>query len=178
MSQFFVDVPGGAPSVPTSFTTDTLGPAVPLANELQILAADSTADVDNGIRTSGATNVVTIQVTNRATGTGSTTGAVTADLITLAAGGTAGCFFIETDVVGFETTGPAGRSEKVIGAVRTDAAATTLIDTPDSTCNSDTTLSAEIADIVVSGNNIIVRVTGVAGLTIGWNAVLTFRFVN
>lgn len=170
MSQIQMAVSGGAPAVPTTFQADS-GNATPAANILNILGDDTTANNQNGISTSGAGDTVTILLTNRLEGSGSTVGAVTDDLITFALGATPGTFTIEVNVAGFESTTPAGCGYSIFGTVRTDGAAATLVGTPDKIVNEEAALTGCDCTIVVSGNNAIVRATGTAGLTVSWEAV-------
>lgn len=158
------------PEVPTSFTTDS-GVAVPAANNLNVLANDSTANNANGIQTTGAGSTVTVQLTNRLQGSGSTVGAVTTDLVTFDLGATPGTFIIDMSVAAFESTTPAGAGYNIFGTVRTTGAAATLVGTPDKIANEEAALTTCDANIVVSGNNAIVRVTGALGLTIQYNTV-------
>lgn len=104
-------------------------------------------------------------------GSVTTIGAVTADMITIALGAVAGTFGIAVRLVAFESTTPAGAGYQLIGAFRTDGATATLIGTVDQILNEDAALVAGDATMVVSANNVIVRVTGVAGLTINWAGV-------
>ena len=47
MSQFYINVPGGTPTVPTQFTTDVNSPAIPAANNVNVFGEDSfTTDLD------------------------------------------------------------------------------------------------------------------------------------
>lgn len=103
-------------------------------------------------------------------GTASTSGAVTGNVVTIALGGTAGAFSIEALVVGFESSTPAGVAYKLIAGAITDGASATVIGTADVTSNEDAALTAASVDLVASGNNVIVQVTGVAALDINWKA--------
>lgn len=177
MSQAGVILPSGIPSIPTSFVTDS-GTAVPVANILNVLANDSTANDADGITSVGSGNTVTLRLTNRLQGTGSTTGAVTADIITFSLGATPGVYAVEFRLSAFESTTPAGLGYSIFAAVRTTGAAASLIGTPDFIESEEAALVAADADIIASGNNIIVRVTGVAGLTINWSVVGLYTFVS
>lgn len=170
MSQAGVILPSGVPSIPTSFVTDT-GTAIPAANILRMVAIDSTYNDIDGIIFVGSGNTVTLMLTNRLQGTGSTVGAVTADIITFSLGATPGVYAVEFRLSAFESTTPAGLGYSIFAAVRTTGAAASLIGTPDFIESEEAALAAADADIIVSGNNLIVRVTGVAGLTIKWSVV-------
>lgn len=118
------------------------------------------------------TNTITINTAGGAVGTGQTIGAVTDDVITFALGAAAGCYTIHAKVVGFEATTPAGVGYEITAVVRTTGAAGALIGVPVINAIEDVALAAAIGTIVVVGNDAIVRVTGVAALTINWVAEL------
>lgn len=139
-----------------------------------IVSVSATSDSTNtaeGIYATTVANAATVILSNRVTGTGSTVGATTADLITFALGATPGVFTLETSVSGFETTTPAGCGYNIFGTVRTTGAAATLVGTPDKIVNEEAALTLCDVNMVVSGNNVIIRATGTVGLTSGWNAV-------
>lgn len=120
----------------------------------------------------GTINITVAGSGGGATGTGQTIGAVTADVITFPLGVTAGTYSIEVQVAGFESGTPAGVGVTLTAAVRTDGASATLIGTPDKIVLEEAALTGATADVIVSGNNAIVQVTGVALLTINWVARL------
>lgn len=104
------------------------------------------------------------------TDTATTVDANTADVITIPMGVTPGTYIISVNVAGFEATTPAGVGVEVVGVVRTTGVACVLTGSPDEIYHSETALNAARATIVASGNNAIVQVLGVAGLTINWAA--------
>lgn len=161
------------PIIPTSFVTDINSPAIPAANILNVPGGDVTTDNANGIQTDGSSgsNTLTVQLTNRLQGTGSTVGAVTADLVTLSLGATPATFVIEANFAAFESTTPAGAGYSLFGTVRTTGAAASLVGTPDKINNENAALVPSTADIVVSGNDVILRVTGTAALSVNWAVV-------
>jgi hypothetical protein len=169
MSQAGVLGVGGTPSVPTNFDADS-GIAVPVANTLNVIGDDTTANNVNGIFTTGAGNTLSILLTNRVQGSGSTVGAVTTDIITLVLS-IPGTYTFQVNISAFEDTTPAGAGYSIFGTVRTDGANAVLVGTPDKIVNEEAALSTGDANIVVSGNNAIVRVTGTVGLTTLWNGV-------
>lgn len=136
----------------------------------------STLTAGTGISISNGSGSITISGSTANTGNGQTVGAVTADLITLALGATPGTYALSVSIAGFESGTPAGCGYELFGAVRTTGAAATLVGIPDKISNEEAFLAAADADIVVSGNNAIVRVTGVVALTIDWRADLTYTF--
>lgn len=167
MSQIFKPVES-SPSVATSYVTDS-GTATPAANILNVLGNDSTAYDADGISTTGSGNTVTVVLQNRVQGTTSTVGAVTGDVITFAMGATPGTYRFDIQVAGFESTTPAGAGFGVQVCARTTGAAATLIDS-DVTPQTESALDDTSCVGVASANNIIIRVTGQAGLTVSWAA--------
>ena len=108
------------------------------------------------------------------TGTAQTIGATTADAITMSLGISATTKIAEVKVVGFESTTPTGCGYNLIGVVRTTGAAATFIGTQDKYTAEAAGLFGCDANFVVVGNDLIIRVTGIAGLTINWKAILTY----
>ncbi len=182
MSQAGINNSGVVPPVvPETFTADDGTIAIPVANNINVLSRFTEGDNDNGIQTTvdpNGSDDLFIELTNRVQGDGSTNQATTTDIITFSAGATPGTYTFECRVSAFESTTPAGAGYSLFGTVRTTGAAAVLIGTPDKIVNEEATLTAANADIVVSGNNIIVRVTGVLGLIINWNAVGLYTFVS
>lgn len=169
---------GGGGGSPVQTLTGNSGGAVPpTANNINVVG-DANASVSNVTGTStsvGNPGASTITWSSYGyIGAGSTVGAVTADLITLGLGAAAGAYHIVAQVVGFESTGPSGTAYWTLGAVKTTGVAATEIGTQQETYVEDAALAATDLDIVASGNNVIVRVTGVVGLTIDWRATLNY----
>lgn len=106
-------------------------------------------------------------------GTGQTIGAVTDDLITLDLGSTAGMYAVQVRVSGFESSTPAGCNYQIDGGARTTGAAAVLVGQSQE-LNEEAAISAADVVLVVSGNNLIVRATGVAALTIDWTCSLQY----
>ena len=181
------------PNVPTTFTADA-GSAVPAANILIITADDITGNNQSGIQsvagagqTGGdgmplAANELQVQLTNRIQGSGSTVGAATADLITFDLGATPGVYTFDVRVSAFESTTPAGAGYSLFYAFRTTGAAATLIDNTDRINHEEAAITGANALAVASGNNVVIRVTGVsdggAGYNINWNADGYYTFVS
>jgi len=155
-----------------SLTGDSGGIVYPdAANNIDILGGTNITTV--GVPGS---NSITINQDNIVLGTGQTIGAVTADIITVAAGGTAGAYQIEAHIVGFESTTPTSGAYRLVNGARTTGSATTLTGSTDKTVNEEVAFND--IDIIASGNNFIVRVTGIVGLTISWSAKLQYVFAS
>ena len=164
----------------TQLTTDD-GVVTPAGGNVNLLADDTTANNVNGITVDGNTaNTATILLTNRLQGTGTSTNASNADLITLDLGGSAAVYRFEFLVAGRSTAGAAtgqGVSYFLTGAVRTDGATATIISTPFQDVDEDAALIGGAAAIVASGNNLILRLVGILGETISYNSVGSYVVV-
>lgn len=182
MSQIYKTIASGPipPTIPTTFVTDVNSPAIPAANILNVLGNDTTENNANGIRTDGSSggNTLTVQLTNRLQGNTTTVGAVTGNVVTFALGATPGTYAVEARISGFESITPAGVGYSLFGSIRTTGAAATIVGTVDRINNEEAALVAATATMIASGNNLIIQVTGVAGLTINWSAVALYTFVG
>ncbi len=182
MSQFFLNSVNGPipPQVPTTFNENT-GTATPAANILNIVGGTTTALNNNGITTVGAGNTVTVELTNRAQGVLATADATPTALVTLPLGSTPGVYTFDCLVAGFNATGPLGAGFTIVGSVRTTGAAAVLIPNQAIDHFEEGALGnpPEVdAEIVVSGNNAILQVTGQPGVSINWNGVMNYIFVS
>lgn len=125
---------------------------------------------DNFLTVTGVpgTNTLTISMDGAVLGTGQTIGAVTADLVTINLGATPTTYIIEAKVAGFEATTPTGAGYNLICLARTTGAAATIIGTQDKYVAEEAAAIGCDGNFIAVGNTIVVRVTGVAGLTINW----------
>ena len=183
MSQFFVNQSGVTPPGTgiETVTGNSGGPVGPDgADNLNLLGDDSTVNNTNGITVIGdaGTNTETVTLTNRLTGTGTTVGATTADLVTFSLGAVAGAYNFELKVIGFNASTPASTGFTVLGTMRTDGATATIEAVPDETPIENVALITCDVDMIASVNNLIIRVLGVAGLTINWNVLATYVFIG
>lgn len=101
--------------------------------------------------------------------TATTVGSTTDNIITVPLGAVAGTFQFEARVKAYEETTPAGAGFNIYATFTTDGAAATLVgDQP--IFNEDSALMDADAYFIASGNNAILQVLGVTGLTIDWTA--------
>lgn len=171
------------PIIPTSFETQD-GDAVPLANVLIIDAFDSTEDNDNGITTkggtdagnppgTGATNEVSIYLTNRIQGNIVTNDAVATTIITFPMTA-AGTYIFEVKIAAFNSTSTLGAGYNIFGTARSNGTDSFLVGTPDKIMNEEGAMSACNVALVVGGLgsvNALIQVTGYGAETIEWCAV-------
>ena len=102
---------------------------------------------------------------------------VTADIVTIALGGVSRAFTFDIRVVGLDITSAGSCGFQLFGTVRTDGVTATVVGIPDKINNQEAILNATDANLVVSGNNAIVRVLGQAGQTINWAVFAVYVFI-
>lgn len=110
-------------------------------------------------------------------GSAQTVGATTEDAITYPMGDVATTISVKVTVSCFEGTTPAGGGYTLFGVFLTDGSAASEIGSEDTGFQESAELAACEAEVHAVGNNIVVQVTGVAGLTINWTARLEFLSV-
>jgi hypothetical protein len=164
------------------------GNAVPLANVLLLNAYDTTENNDNGIETkggvaggdppgTGATNETDVYLTNRTTGTATTTDATLTTVITFPLGAVPGTFYFYGNVQAFNSSNPASGAYSYSGGFRTDGATATELGTELHDEFEDPVLVNSDIFISASANNVILSVQGIAATTINWNALMEYRRV-
>jgi len=161
--------------VPTSFVTDINSPAVPAANILIVPGGSVSTNNNNGLQTDGSSggNTLTIELTNRVTGSLTTTNATPTAIATFSLGATPAVFTFDVQIASFNTTDINGDGYFISGSARTDGATATLCGTPDKIVNEEVVDTAD-ANMVVSGNNVVIQATGIAGKTHHWRTVATY----
>ena len=107
----------------------------------------------------------------KTTGTGQTVGATTADLYTLALGSTAASYRFSITITGFSDVGHAV-GYTIDGSIKTDGGTATIVDVINRDADEDAGDTAAQGTMLASANNAIVRVTGVAGETYNWRAII------
>lgn len=177
MSEIIKPVTAGnlPPVVPTSFVTDINSPAIPDANILDVFGGSVTTNNVNGIQTDGSSggHVLTIELTNRITGSVTTTNATPTTIASFALGATPAVFVFDIQISSFNVTDVNGDGYFISGSARTDGTTAVLCGTPDKIINEEVSDTAD-ADMVVSGNNVIIQATGIAGKTHRWKTVATY----
>ena len=174
MSQIYKRTSSGPPPAGTvvELTPDLGGVVVPDGSGninlsgLQTGAFSSVADSNFETFKSGTS---TMQFAFRYQGAGTTVGATTTTLITIPVTA-ASVMNAEAQIAGIEAT-PLGVGGEARGTVFRGGGGATVLGVPDKAVRASSALAACSFDINVSGNNLIVTVTGVAGKTIEWYAI-------
>ncbi len=142
------------------------------------LTADQTNQANlryqNGYRLFGGTFALNNVAVRYSDGSQETVGAVTADLYTIPASifTNIGYFLTANVIAGNVDTGETAAFRLSIRA-RTNSGTTTLGAPFDVVTDADASLAAAAVAFVLSGNDVILRVTGVAADTVQWNGELT-----
>jgi hypothetical protein len=169
----------GGGTVPTSFDTDS-GTAIPVTNVLDIVGGDSNADSAEGIQTTGATNVVTVELTNRVTASGSTAGAASDDILVASFdaspfSGTAGIYNFNVQVACFDSGNSVGACYHLYGGIRTNGTTPVLLGSDfDGFVHEDSAISAASVMADITGNDLVLDVQGVAGFNLEWEVLATY----
>ena len=195
MSQFYVNISEGnlPPSVPTDFTTDVkdntiIGPgnAVPSGQNIVFKGRQTDQNNDFGIRTDAdpdADKYIYVELTNRITGSGTTdTVTTTLDLVSFDLGSTAGVYYFEGSLIGFDKTSVQGASYPFQFSARTDGTATGGLEIGSNFINEieepGFTYNNIDVEILAGTNTLLVRVVGNGINTVDWDTILTYRFVG
>lgn len=168
------------PTVATSYVTDVNSPAIPAANVLNVIGGETTANNLLGIQTDGSSgsNTLTVQLTNRATGAIGTNDDSTVTIITFPLGATPATYTFDGFISGLNTTTPSGGSYFFVAGARTDGATATSIGVEFTSEFEEAAFAAADVDVTVSGNNLIVQVTGIAANNIDWLSQFTYSQVE
>lgn len=168
------------PIIPTQFTADDSTVGIPIANNLNLLSNDTTANNVNGIQTTtianGSANHYT-QLTNRIQGTVSTSGAVTSAIVTFTPT-LVGTYAIEYRIAAYNTTASLGAGYSVFGSARFDGVNSNLCGTADRIVNEEGTMTSANVTFTVSGANILLNGVGYAAQDINWSAVGLYTYVG
>ncbi len=161
----------GMGSVDT-LTGDIGGPVGPDgANNINLLTGPQLTSTGNP-----GTNTITFTLDNAQSGTTTTVGAVTANVITVPLGATPGVYTFDCKVAAFDAGTPSGAGYTIVGAVRTTGAAAVLIPGQAVDTFEEAAMVNADAALTVAANNARITVTGVVGLTIDWVADLQYTF--
>lgn len=179
---------GGGGTPVQTLKGDTGAAAVPVANNINILATDESANNTNGIRSESATPTgddVTIFLTNRIFGTAQTTDAVTqTDIISFDMGLTPGTYLFNQHILAYNVTSELSASYATFRTVRTDGATAVAVSANPGTVTEETDglINMEdtsvTSDVTTTPNTYRIYVTGIAGQTINWLVLTTYEFIG
>lgn len=119
-----------------------------------------------------------LDIANMVLATVTTTDATPTTLLTFSLGATPGTILAQGDITAYNVTDAAGASYTFVGAAVTTGLAGTEISVENKDIFEQAAMSAADFDLGVSGNNAVITVTGIAGKTINWSALFTYRFVG
>jgi len=148
---------------------DTGGPVGPDGFDVVNIVGGSGVEV---VGSPGA-HSLTVSVFGTIESTATTVGATSADVLTFDLGTDATVYSIDSFLTGFDSATPAGVAYTITAGARTTGSAATLLGRMIDDFE-ESPLTAAVVDYVTSGNNLILRVTGVAGKTIEWKARLQY----
>jgi hypothetical protein len=187
MSQAGSNSGGGGPTppaVPTQFTTDINGPAIPVANNLNVYGQTYEDNIQNGLFTNGVGDTLYIGLSNRIVGSVTTVGATTSPIVTFNsffAG--VGTYTMEFRIAAYNTTATEGAGYSVFGTVRYDGVNSNLCGTPDKIVNEEGTMANPSPNganvtMTVSGADVLINGVGYTGQNINWVAVGLYTYVG
>lgn len=172
---------GGGGGAPVETLTGNDGIAVPpTANNIFVVGGSLSVNNTNGITTTGNAggSTETFNLTNRIQGTVTTNNAAATTVTTFPLGAVPGVYTFDIQVAGFDITDTAGCGYFISGSIRTTGAAGILVGTPDKIKNEEVATAGCDANLVASGNNALVQVTGLGGKTIDWRVLSIYIFVS
>lgn len=143
---------------------------IPIGDTGGVPILSNITSIDGSVTITNGPGTIDLSTTGTLSGNTTTIGAVTGDVLTIPLGAIPSNYSFLINVSAFESSTPAGAQYFIVASAKTDGATASLVGLPDPTINEDVALVAADCDLVVSGNNAIVRATGVALLTINWSA--------
>lgn len=139
----------------------------------------STITAGNGITITNGAGSISIAASGVVTGTVATTDATPTTIISLPLyNASQAAYCITARVAAVSSLGAIGASYVITGGIRTNGSAATVIGTPDYIINEDVALNSANVQLIASGNNAVIQVTGVSPLAIIWAATLMYTEVK
>lgn len=172
MSQIYKASSGGGtlpPNVATSYVTND-GTSIPAGNVLNVLGG-------SGIETYSDPNLgdnLFIKIQNSTTNTGQTVNNQTINLSTIDCSA-AGTYFFTTQISAF-TTGGNGAGGQLFTTAISNGASLTVIDDTDAIAHRTSALPDINYEIVGSGTDAILQVTGQNTFTIDWGSITIYVY--
>jgi alkaline phosphatase len=133
-----------------------------------------------GLTTTGvpASNTITWTLDNYSNQTATTSDAVPNVTMTIPLGAVAGVYTVDVNVSAYNVTDSAAAGFSLFGTVKTNGAVGTLVGLPDKIVNNEVAMATSDANIIVSGNNMVIQVTGIAAKVINWRAITFYTFIS
>lgn len=150
------------------------GTIISSGGSINLVGGTTSVADDNGIQINanpGGSENGEVVLTNRLVGTATSVNGATVDLVTFTLGAVAGCYRFNFDVAARDTTTNDGIGYTLKGTVKTDGATATMVAAPFTDNDEDPAVLTADIDLVASGNNAVLQVTGVAAKTITYKAV-------
>ncbi len=172
---------GGSGTPIQTITGDTGGPVPPTANNINIVGGNSTQNNTLGITVAGnaGTSTETVTLTNRITGTATTTDAITPMTVyTFPLGTTPGTYLFTSKFVVYDLTDSLSAGYASEATVRTDGATATLLSTGNFFDSEEGALSGIDVANTVTANSLTIVVMGLLGKTIHYFAKTEYIFVS
>lgn len=168
------------PEIPLQFNTDVNSPSIPIGNMENVIGSQVNINNVAGIQTDGSSgsNTLTVQLTNRLFGTGTTTDGITPVTIYSFSLPVDGTYFFTTNVVGYDITSNISSAYASYRAIRLTGGIATLLSAQTSFISEEGALVGASVVNGISGNDVNVVVTGIAGETIHWRALTTYIYVG
>lgn len=170
---------GGAPV--QTLTGDTGGPVPPTANNIFVIGGSSSENNTNGITVAGnaGTSTEVFTLTNRISGTATTTDAVTPVVLTsFALGATPATYLLEIRVIAYNVTDALSAGYTSTSVIRTTGAAASEISANPGVIEEEGSMSGVTVSNFIVGNTVETEVMGLAGKTIDWRALTTYIMVT
>lgn len=168
---------GGSGSPVQTLTGDSGGAVPPTANNITVPGATSSTNNTNGITTVGnaGASTVSFTLTNRITGTATTTDAVTPQtLSSFNLGATPATYLLEIRIIAYNVTDTRSAGYTSTSVIRTTGAAGSEINANPGIISEEGTMSGVVVQNQITGNTVEIIVTGLAGKTIQWRALTTY----
>jgi hypothetical protein len=174
-----INLPASSPSVPTQFTADDGTLAIPVANNLNLYADQSSENNNAGIVTSAIpdlSDTIYIRLTNRVNSVVITSDATPTELLSFPLGVFPGVILAEGSIIAYDALNNAGAAYTFVGAAVTDGVTGTEISIENKNVFEQALLSAIDFDLSIVGNNAVITVTGLPGVAIQWSCFFTYKY--
>jgi len=166
------------PIIPTQFTADDGNIAIPAANNLNVFSRDTNANNNNGVQTTADPNLsdnLYLELTNRITGTATTTDAATPVVLTsFALGAAPATYILEIRIIAYNVTDALSAGYTSTSVIRTTGAAASEITANPGIIGEEGTMTGVTVSNFISGNTVETSVQGLLGKTINWLALTTY----